>query len=764
MENLYTIEEIFSDRIFRVPDYQRGFAWEEQQCRDFVEDLELIGEGGEHFLGLLILRRDARDTGQVRSETGKRYTTYDVVDGQQRLTTIVLFIDAIRRQMEPFDRLQKLGTGLDERFLAIRDKLGQTRLKLQLNRDTHGFFKGAILQKSDDIPVPTIRSHRLLLKARDTYRTYLERKREETDDYADWLENLYYKIAGQLAVVIYTVESEADAGVVFETMNNRGKPLTELEKVKNYLLYLVSKLELPEPHGLEAEVNKTWTHIFEHLMAAERSSVFNEDRLLRAHWLMAHDHDRRNWRGSRSIKDRFSLRAYQGRHLSLLGDLTAYLTGLRNATVAYCDIFNPSHPSAFTALTSDDSLRRELVSAGGRLARVGSLATFLPLLMAMWIKAPDDGGLYLEALELCERFAFRTYRWLGRRSNTGQSRLFRLGYQLFKGRDPQDALAALRDAVLTYCSNERFAARFRLEGENWFGWWGLKYFLYEYEQHLADERGKKVKMPWDELTRKKDSIEHILPQTPDRGGYWAARFTPEEHERYVHDIGNLTLTFDNSALGNKPFREKKGSPGELGCYAGSQILMEQALARHDDWTRVHIEERRKEIEAWAIERWHVEPPLSEPVEWEVNPDGVGEDQTPLVEMIKRVITRRFIAYGQMALYQALHASPEGLSKTELADQIRGGDTRSLTGVLGALGNRINATEPFKARRPGIGLFVEISRRGNEWHYRMRRELRAAIEELPGLKAVLGWPLEEIYERYQEAWWPNRASQRRELTL
>ena len=53
MENLYTIGKIFSDRIFRVPDYQRGYAWEQRQCQDFVEDLDLLNEDQEHFFGLL---------------------------------------------------------------------------------------------------------------------------------------------------------------------------------------------------------------------------------------------------------------------------------------------------------------------------------------------------------------------------------------------------------------------------------------------------------------------------------------------------------------------------------------------------------------------------------------------------------------------------------------------------------------------------------------------------------------------------------------
>ena len=156
MEDLYTIGRLFSERMFRVPDYQRGYAWEEQQCQDFIDDLELVGKSQEHFFGLLILHSRSNGSEPVVDQRGRSYEVFDVIDGQQRLTTVVLFLDAIRREMDRFEGLRTLASGVRETFAVTRDLHGFPRPKLTLNRDTHEFFYGTVLGQDEDIVGPTI--------------------------------------------------------------------------------------------------------------------------------------------------------------------------------------------------------------------------------------------------------------------------------------------------------------------------------------------------------------------------------------------------------------------------------------------------------------------------------------------------------------------------------------------------------------------------------------------------------------------------------
>jgi len=646
MENLHTIEEVFSNRVFRIPDYQRGYAWSNTQWQDLLQDMELLPEKKDHFTGTLILHTPP-DNHQVRDEEGTTYAVYDIIDGQQRLTTLVLLLNAIRDEMQSMDALAKLASGLQKKYIAVKGRDGQPIPKLTLNRDTHKFFYNTVLEQSPDIEGPTIRSHSLLAGAKSNFTKYLKDKQKETGaGYPDWLEAQYLKITQQLTLIVYAVNVEADAWVIFETMNDRGKPITELEKVKNYLLYLSAKLELEEiNHSLPAKINSTWTHIFEHLMTANLGRVENEDQLLRAHWLMAYDYQPKNWGGSRSIKEHFSLRRYKGRHKQLLQDILTYIDTLANAATAYCDLLNPTHSSAFNAYKSNKSLQQQIANMSAKLPRVGAMAHFIPLLMAVRLKYPADGEKYLAAVSLSEKYIFRVYKWIEWRTHTDRVRLFRLGHRLFNGGKFNAILDELTRILLARCSEKQFRDEFQLDDEenDWFNWSGLAYFLYEFEEHLAQAEGREVRMLWSMVEGKPNTIEHILPQTPRKNSQWRRDFSKKARKKYTHDIGNLCLTQDNSILSNKSFADKKGTVGQQGCYANSIILMEKALAKYNQWTETELLTRHKEIEDWAIARWHVEPPSAVPpppqspdkvkaVEHLAEQHGIGDAFRAILEM------------------------------------------------------------------------------------------------------------------------------------
>jgi len=136
MDHLQTIQQIFSARFLRVPDYQRGYAWERKHWVDLLEDLDLLDVGGEHYTGTLVLHH-ADGVPPITDEEGREHGVYDVVDGQRRLTTIVLLLDAIRRELPEGSTL---AAGIEKTYVLTRDLDGQLRPKLRLNRDTHAFF------------------------------------------------------------------------------------------------------------------------------------------------------------------------------------------------------------------------------------------------------------------------------------------------------------------------------------------------------------------------------------------------------------------------------------------------------------------------------------------------------------------------------------------------------------------------------------------------------------------------------------------------
>ncbi|WP_437480405.1 DUF262 domain-containing HNH endonuclease family protein [Sorangium sp. So ce1014] len=611
MNNVLSIEQLFSERVLRVPDYQRGYAWEKPHLDELLEDLELLPSGKHHYTGTVVLH--AAGGAGLLDEEGKSYSVFNLVDGQQRLTTIVLLLDSIRREMLA-DGLTKLADGIKKTYVGVPALNGQPLYKLTLNSDCHRFFIENALADSPGPEGPAIFSQHRLAAAKAYFKELLIQRREELgDSFRQWLIELRNKVTQQLKLVVYIVGDESEVGVVFETMNNRGKQLTELEKAKNYLLYLATKMDVASD-SIRAAINDTWAEVFKNLMAA--GLAHEEDRLLRMHWVMAYNPRSKDWDGSKSIKARFNLRRHQGKHKLLLEELTQYTRTLRSASVAFCDIQSPDRTEAFRGFKQNPGTRAEIVNVSEKLRRLRVIAPFLPLLMAARLRFAEDAAAYLDLARLCEVFGFRVYRFLKKRSNTGQSMFWSLGHKLYgEQASVEEVSASIRWHILYYCPDDVFAQSFTAaDGEDWYDWAGIKYFLYEYEEYLASVAKTPVQVLWKTVQEMplEDSIEHILPQTPD-DPYWTARFKTADRKLYTHDFGNLCLTLHNSNYGRKSFPKKKGTPGAKDpCYANAGFFMERALAGLNDWTVKDLLERKATMASWAVERWHV--------------DAIGDDQ------------------------------------------------------------------------------------------------------------------------------------------
>lgn len=330
----------------------------------------------------------------------------------------------------------------------------------------------------------------------------------------------------------------------------------------------------------------------------------DENQLLRSCWLMYHDYNSKQWDGSNSIKKAFNLKDYQGWHPQLRNDLRVYVNTLKECCTVYCDLIHANRPGAFFG-AKNEAIRKALVEYTSKLQRIGVMASFFPLLMATRLRYSDNLDIYLDLLKLCEKFAFRVYRYERKRSNAGQSSLFKFGFDVYHEKiTHQEAYIDVHKLLLLYSPNKEFIKDAKAEVD-WYGWYGLKYLLYEYELYLA--AGKPVLMDWVYLQKKdkQDSVEHILPQTPTQP-YWQSRWTKEQIEEATHDIGNLVITFDNSTYSNKGFDKKRGVAGQKGCYAGSSLFAERELACYDDWSYKEFVKRKQKLTDWIIQRWHVE--------------------------------------------------------------------------------------------------------------------------------------------------------------
>ena len=610
MDNTLSLQDLFFKRIFRIPDYQRGYAWEDEQVEELLEDLWLLNAPRRHYAGTIVLCR-LPDEPRMSSD-GVSHAIHAVVDGQQRLTTIVLLLNELSKALTAYPDCADLARGIRRNYVEAESLANWPIYKLSLNKNVDHFFQTSILPEMPAAEPPQVRSAKRLLDAKEQIADYFRRLSDGSEsEHRESLKRWYVKLTQLLHFNLYEVENEADVGIIFEVMNDRGKPLTELEKVKNYLLYASRSLNVDASarDGLAGAVNDAWAVILENLMDAGLGSRANEDQLLQMHWIKQYDPQARNWNGVKSVKENFGLREYVERHPELLNALHEYVKGLRDSCVSYCDARNPRRDEAFGSVAG--GVRNDLRYWNAKLVRIGVIRTFLPLLMATRQRWPSEPQKYLELVKLCEAFAYRTYRIWGARSNYRESAMFHLAYRV--AREELDFGDAVREMKLAYGSKEarRDFAEFTNAPDPLpnYHWGGLRYLLYEYEEHLAAEKGVSPNISWQEVARAglKDTIEHVLPQYIGDQPYWQERFTSSEHEEYVHDIGNLALTKWNSYYSNYAFPIKKGEHGsEKKCYAEAPFYQERKIAEQNDWTKESIDARRAEMLAWARERWYVD--------------------------------------------------------------------------------------------------------------------------------------------------------------
>lgn len=255
------ISDFFNRKFFEIPKYQRGFAWERQNVRDLFDDIqEAIESNTNHYIGTIVLSKSSEES------------KYFIVDGQQRITTLTMILNSIVKRI-PVDDAKYF-----ERFYI---KEGN-RLRLQLlNEKDREYFSNLILGVKTE---PQNKSQRYLLQAYDE----IEFKINQIINKASFLNAIE-----RLEVMEFIENTEGDAIRIFQTVNDRGKPLSNMEKVKSLLIYFSNRYLAKK---LDDRINEHFSEIFEIYddikTIGETINIilinnvnFTEDTLLRYHFV-----------------------------------------------------------------------------------------------------------------------------------------------------------------------------------------------------------------------------------------------------------------------------------------------------------------------------------------------------------------------------------------------------------------------------------------------------------------------------------------------
>lgn len=611
---LKRLQEVIPPRAFVIPDYQRGYAWEDRHRRDLLDDLRDLAALPDatklHYTGTLVLHRGRHGP---RTVSGKSFDVLDVIDGQQRLTTLVILLAAIARRLEALGSTdaRKLAGDLREAFIAVG-----TVQKLTPNGEAAVFYRDHVVGDAAN-PLPGSPPERAMLAARVQFEKFLDELLPKGADAAGGATTLgawAALITTRLGFIIFEVEDEADVGVMFEAMNARGKALTQFELVKNYLLFVSAKVSSgDELRALTGDINDTWKKVVAALDAASLSEA--DDTFLRYHWWiwpLAKGLDGEPvWKTSnvhRALKE--TIRVKDG-NATVPGRIREYLGDLRGAIRPFVDLSRPGNAKAFEYAGAS---RGALVDRALGVRRIGRSAVVLPLLMAAVMRLGGDAPGLVEVLRLAETFVFRL-ALQEMKSNTGTAVMMGLARDIRGGPMTAAAIQArLREEIQDYASDKE-VERSLLEADgskadgNFFEWAQLPHLLFEYERSLVERHSQKFAYDWDAFyARWRESIEHILPQGDNTLSvpYWGQRFTADGLKRNRHRLGNLTLTEWNSSYSNRGFDQKcgaAGGPSDAKVYRNSKFWCEKELASETSWDEAAIERRQKRLAAFAMARW-----------------------------------------------------------------------------------------------------------------------------------------------------------------
>jgi hypothetical protein len=585
-----TLSSLFAEWLFRIPDYQRGYAWEEKQWNDFIEDVDALvyEDVKNHYTGTVVVFQDERRPVEPYGPT-RRYPVVDVVDGQQRLTTCCLYLSIVLHSL--------VERGVEGYESEIPNFLyAGTKCRLTLNNDTEHFFYDLLKNGHPNAPVLSTHQKRLI-KAHQHFKKHIDKQIKAKG--TDYLTEVYDAITRKLVFTFYTIEEESEIGMTFELMNSRGKDLSVLELLKNYLMHWVARnvSNDAERQSLTNLINNNWKTAYTNI----GSSNGNEDQCLRIAWILYCNPTPKNWEGYRSFKgdQYFPLRNFKVRSKENTKEaIEQFADGLAEISRHYSQIINPAKEHE---ISEDETKWLSKIHHGG------NISNFLPLIVAARIRC-ESGKVgvesYVDLLNALEIFAYRVFLFEGKRSNAGRSTFFRLGYDLFHGSSNLAAITQKTHNLTRYYSEDK---EFQNAVQKPFEWYDfrhlLRYTLYEYELYLLETEGKhhKPKLKWEDLSD--STIEHILPQTIQRNSPWRVAWEKEDIGQYQHDIGNLVLTRDNSSYLNFDFQRKKGKVGISPSYANSDIRQERKIASFADWTPKTVAKRHKELTNWIATKW-----------------------------------------------------------------------------------------------------------------------------------------------------------------
>lgn len=560
-----TFNGVLNHRLFAIPNYQRAYSWESKQRQDLFDDIKKLANTGDpnrhHFMATIVCLQTNK-TEEVGTDELERL---DVVDGQQRLTTLIILLRAIAKNLSTGDSLQ-IEEAIKIENILVKDE--RRLILLQTNHDSSMIFRKYLLNGT--IP------EEMYLKT--TAEINLYNAFNECEIFIDEWSKLFPVIEllkiikNRLDFIFYALEDEGAVYTVFEVLNSRGLEVDWLDKCKSMLMGIAYERFSKEISEEKIqELHQCWSSVYSTI---GKKIVSGREVLSVAATL---------WNKEQISKPLSAEKAIElFRELSLENPL--YIVEISNWILDVAD-------------------KLVEIYSNHRLNAVTDISHARILAVAIKLSGRLKPYEIKELLDWWERVTFRIFGICRRDSRTKVGDYTKLAYRIINEQmTKDDIIEGLRGIGLEYPIDD--AVKELIETDCYNGWENdLKYFLYRYEEYLAKQQGENISSEiWEKIWSASPSttIEHIHPKGP-LTLEWKDKISNRQDyvDRHVHRLGNLLLLPPNinSKAGRKSFSEKKL------IYKQNYLKMMDDILIKKDWRRQEIEQREKELIKFAEKMW-----------------------------------------------------------------------------------------------------------------------------------------------------------------
>ena len=550
---------IGNGKIYKVPDFQRDYSWEEDNWEDLWNDIMIIKDNNEsHYMGSIVL-------------LNKGDSIYQIIDGQQRFTTLSILSLAIiaklkelvSRDIDKSNNEERIELLMKE-FIGQKDSVSLTySSKLFLNENNDNFYQRRLLTFTNPIDIKKLLdSEQLLWKAYEFFKLKISQLFNNTQDgteLASFLKNL---IGKNLLFIQITVEDELNAYTVFETLNSRGVELTSTDLLKNYLFSLVAK----SSSDLE-QIKQQWKKIIS-IIGLKKFPIFLRDYL--------------------NTKMKLINKGYLFKAIKATikkdEDVFTLLDSLEEFAYIYMALGNPNDD-----YWKEDKDLYESIDA----LKLFGVTQHKPLLMVAYkyLEAKD----FKKLLQAIVTISYR-YSVIGKQQTNIMDKTYnKASLKIFKGQSAITIQEVLLSVKELYLSDDEFKNLFEgktFDTNNSKHKKQARYTLYKIEGQISN--GNKY-----DYTSDSGTIEHILPENLTEE--WQEIFSEDEHIRNVYKLGNFTLLESNK---NRDAADNIFSI-KTTIYQDSRYMMTQKIEA-SEWNISAIKQRQTRLAIIACGIWKIQ--------------------------------------------------------------------------------------------------------------------------------------------------------------